>query len=115
MRGAINRGLIWNHKDREDRKGMRSRFLIRGAALRAAAFLCAARGKAPVELSAAALISMRFPTRRAQKSRPKAAPEEEARAHAQNSSWPGSLRSSRSLGFQSRAYGVMVHSQIHGL
>jgi hypothetical protein len=28
IHGEINRSLIWNHKDRGDRKGMRSRFLL---------------------------------------------------------------------------------------
>jgi hypothetical protein len=62
---------------------MRSRFLIRGTALRAAASFRAARGKALVELARDALIAMRFPARRAQRGRPEAAPDEEARAHAQ--------------------------------
>jgi hypothetical protein len=33
MQGDINPSLIWNHKDRENREGMRSRFL-RGGGLR---------------------------------------------------------------------------------
>jgi hypothetical protein len=42
-----------------------------------------ARGKALLELAPDVLISMRFPARHAQRGRQEAAPEEEARTHAQ--------------------------------
>jgi hypothetical protein len=61
---------------------MRSRSLLGGAALRAAASLRVARGKALLELEPDVLISGRFPARHAQRGRPEAAPEKGTRAHA---------------------------------
>ena len=60
---------------------MRSRFLLRIAALRAAISLREARGKAPVNLASGVRISKRFSARLSQRDRPETAPEEEARAH----------------------------------
>jgi hypothetical protein len=83
IHGDINRSLIWNHKDREDLKGMRSRFLLRGG-LRPAS-LRAAHGKTHGDQIVRRQLQQRFPARRAQRGRSaqRCAPGEEARAHAQ--------------------------------